>query len=186
MLLSRCPLPPFFTPEEAESVQSVATPTRNLFSDLKQWDIRNWAEEEEENESGNFSQTFPHLHTLFVVSPSPLWEVQQLQKGLLFTFGRLVQEAVRQYGPGVLGEGSQLPRPLCGQCVVTDGRKVSLMWLQLGSLCVGQGGGGNVVAVERLGPLYEDTDMVRGRKRRKVVGFNENVLRTLLATLLTH
>ena len=32
-----------------------------------------------------------------------------------------------------------------------------------------------------LGPLYEDTDMVRGRK---VVGFNENVLRTLLATLI--
>ena len=33
-----------------------------------------------------------------------------------------------------------------------------------------------------LGPLNEDTDMVRGRK---VAGFNENVLRTLLATL-TH
>ena len=105
MLLSRHPLPPLFTPEETESAQSVATHTGNLFSDLKQWDIRNWAEEEEENEPGNFSQTFPHLHTLFVVSPSPLWEVQQLQKGLLFTFGRLVQEAVRQYGPRVLGEG---------------------------------------------------------------------------------
>ena len=51
---------------------------------------------------------------------------------------------------------------------------------------MGEGEGGNLVAVEKLGPLYEDTDMVRGRKRRKVVDFNENVLRTLLATLMMH
>ena len=66
------------------------------------------------------------------------------------------------------------------------------MWVQVCSLCVGEGGGGggggggNLVAVERLGPLYEETDMVRGKKRRKVMGFNEDVLRTLLATLLMH
>ena len=47
MLLSRNPLPPLFNPEEAESAHSVATPTRDLFSDLEQWGIRNWEEEEE-------------------------------------------------------------------------------------------------------------------------------------------
>ena len=195
MLLSRNPLPPLFTPEEAESAHSVATPTRDLFSDLEQWGIRNWEEEEEEEEGvgreSSFNDTFPHLHTLFMVSTSHLWEVQQLQRGLLFVFSRLVQEAARRFGAGVLGEESRLPRPLCGQCVVTDGRRVSVMWVQVCSLCVGEGGGGgggggegNLVAVERLGPLYEETDMVRGKKRRKVMGFNEDVLRTLLATLL--
>ena len=210
MLLSRLPLPPLFSPEEAESARSVATPTRDLFSDLEQWKIRNWAKEEVEEEeeerkgeeeegyrkSGGASDTFPHLHTLFMVSRSHLWEVQQVQKGLLFSFARLVQQAVRQYGPGVMGEGSQLPHPLCGQCVLTDGRNMTLMWLQVSNLNVGEGeegegegeggSGGNLVAVERLGPLYKDTDMVRGRKKRKVVDFNENTLRTLLATLLIH
>ena len=211
MLLSCHPLPPLFSPEEAESARSVATPTRDLFSDLEQWKIRNWAkeeveEEEEEERKGEEEEgyrkscgagdTFPHLHTLFMVSRSHLWEVQQVQKSLMFSFARLVQQAVRQYGPGVMGEGSQLPRPLCGQCVVTDGRDVTLMWLQVSNLSVGEeeegegegeeGSGGNLVAVERLGALYEDTDMVRGRKKRKVVDFNENTLRTLLATLLMH
>ena len=215
MLLSRHPLPPLFSPEEAESARSVATPTRDLFSDLEQWEIRNWAEEkgeegEEEVEeerkregegegeevyrkSCGTSDTFPHLHTLFMVSRSHLWEVQQVQKGLLFSYACLVQQAVRQYGPGMMGEGAQLPHPLCGQCVVTDGQNVTLMWLQVSNLNVGEGereeekgSGGNLVAVERLGPLYEDTDMVRGRKKRKVVDFNENILRTLLATLLMH
>ena len=200
MLLSRSPLPPLFSPEEAESAVPVATPTRDLFSDLDQWRICNWATEEEEegdreeeDEEGSASSggIFPHLHTLFVVSQSHLWEVQQIQKGLLFLFSRLVQEAVQEYGSGVVDEeGPKLPRPLCGQCVVTDGRSMTLMWLQVSRLNVGEegegGGGGNLVAVERLGPLYEGTDMVRGRKKRKVVDFNENTLRTLLATLLVH
>ena len=154
---------------------------------------RKGEEEEGYRKSGGASDTFPYLHTLFMVSRSHLWEVQQVQKGLLFSFARLVQQAMRQYGSGVMGEGSQLPRPLCGQCVVTDGRNVTLMWLQVSNLNVEEGegeeeegSGGNLVAVERLGPLYEDTDMVRGRKKRKVVDFNENTLRTLLATLLMH
>ena len=200
MLLSRRPLPPLFSPEEAESARTVASPTRDLFTDLKQWEICDWAEEErdkggegkeEEDEegSGGTSKAFPHLHTLFMVSRSHLWEVQQIQKGLLFLFSRLVEEGVSRYGSGVVREGARLPHPLCGQCVVTDGRSVTLMWLQVSSLNVegeGEGGGGNLVAVERLGPLYEDTDMVRGRKKRKVVDFNENALRTLLATLFMH
>ena len=49
-----------------------------------------------------------------------------------------VQEAVRQYGPGVMGEGPQLPHPLCGQCVLTDGRNMTLMWLQVSNLNVGE------------------------------------------------
>ena len=98
-----------------------------------------------------------------------------------------VQEAVRQYGPGVMGEGPQLPHPLCGQCVVTDGRNMTPMWLQVSNLNVREeeeeGSGGNLVAVKRLGPLYEDTDMVRGRKKRKVVDFNENTQNSTSYTL---
>ena len=183
ILLSKHPLPLLFTPEEVESARPVTPPTRESFSDLKQWGICDWAEEEGEGE-GQERTAFPHLHTLWVVATSRYFEVQLLQRGLLFMFSRLVQRAVRQYGPGVVGEKS-LPAPLCGQCVVTNGQRLAVMWLQVGSVWVGEEEGErNVVAVERLGPLYEGTEMVRGRKRRNVVGFNEDALRTLLATLL--
>ena len=192
MLLSKNPLPPLFSTEEIESARPVATPTRELFSDLEQWNVHNSANREGEEEEGGSEGVFPHLHTLLVVSTERHFEVQQLQKGLLFTFSRLVEEAVRQYGPSALAE--RLPSPLCAQCVVTDGRRLALMWLQVENLRGmleegegeggGEGGRGNVVAVERLGLLYEDTDMYRGRKRRCVLGFNETALRTLIATLL--
>ena len=192
MLLSRNPLPPLFTPEEVESANPVAQPTRDLFSDLRQLEIRGWAEEESEEEdrrSGG-NAAFPHLHTLWIVDTAQQFEVQLLQRGLLFTFSRLVQQAVWLYGPGVVVEKT-LPAPLCGQCVVTDGQRMAIMWLQVGGLWVGEvegeeDGGRNVVAVVRLGPLYEGTDMVEGRKRRRVVDFSDNVLRTLLSTLLMH
>lgn len=190
MLLSRHPVPPLFSQEEVESAHSVAPPTRDLFSDLKQWGVRNWAEEVEEEEGERGMETiFPHLHTLWIVDSAGQSEVQLLQRGLLFTFSRLVQQAVWQYGASVMG--GTLPAPLSGQCIVTNGQRLALLWLQLGSL---QGSRGeeresdsrNIVAVERSGLLYSSTEMVRGRKRRRVVGLQENVLRTLLATLLMH
>ena len=193
MLLSKNPLPPIFTDKEIDSARLVATPTRELFSDLEQWNIRDWAEQNEADEkerTGRLLDTFPHLHTLLIVNTARHFEVQHIQKGLLFMFSRLVQQAVKQYGPSVLG--TILPAPLCGQCIVTDGRKVSVMWLQIENLQVSaeeeeeRGRARNVVAVERLGLLYEDTDMLRGRKKRRVVNLNVDVLRTLLATLLMH
>ena len=190
MLFSRHPLPPLFSPEEVESARLVAPPTRDLFSDLEQWGIRKWAEEGEEERRRWGSRVFPHLHTLWVVDTAHLSEVQLLQRGLLFTFSRLVQQAVWQYGASVV-RLKTLPAPLSGQCIVTNGQRLALLWLQVRSLRVegegeGEGEGGNVVAVERPGLLYEGTEMVRGRKRRCVVDFNENILRTLLATLLMH
>lgn len=191
MLLSKNPLPPIFSAEEVNSARPVATPTRELFSDLEQWKIHNWAEQEAEEKErvGRLPDTFPHLHTLLIVNTARHYEVQHLQKGLLFMFSRLVQQAVRQYGSSVVSQGTVLPTPLCGQCLVTDGRRVSVMWLQIENLQVSAEDGErgrNVVAVERLGLLYEDTDMLRGRKKRRVVNFDVNVLRTLLATLLMH
>lgn len=190
MLLSRHPVPPLFSQEEVESARSVAPPTRDLFSDLEQWGIRNWAEEADEEEGERGMETsFPHLHTLWIVDTAYQSEVQLLQRGLLFTLSRLLQQAVWQYGPGVMGD--TLPAPLSGQCIVTNGQRLALMWLQLGSLRGSRGEEGesnsqNIVAVERPGLLYSGTDMVRGRKRRRVVGLQEDVLRTLIATLLMH
>lgn len=190
MLLSRHPVPPLFSQEEVESAHSVAPPTRDLFSDLEQWGIRNWAEEADEEEGERGMETsFPHLHTLWIVDTAYQSEVQLLQRGLLFTFSRLLQQAVWQYGPGVMGD--TISTPLSGQCIVTNGQRLALLWLQLGSLRgsrgeEGEGNSQNIVAVERPGLLYSGTEMVRGRKRRRVVGLQEDVLRTLIATLLMH
>ena len=167
MLLSRHPLPPLFSPEEVESARLVAPPTRDLFSDLEQWRVRKWEEEGEGKKGG--AGVFPHLHTLWVVDSAHLSEVQLLQRGLLFMFSHLAQQAVRQYGAGVMG--ARLPAPLSGQCVVTNGQRVGLLWVQVETLCVGaeeeEGEGGNVVAVERPGLLYEGTEMVRGEEEEE-------------------
>ena len=226
MLLSRHPLPPLFSAEEAESARPVAPPTRDLFSDLEQQKIRiltggtrrervvgGTEEKEEEGVMGEWTEgtageggeevtegarevgrgkerlsgsVFRHLHTLWIVDTTQLSEVQLLQRGLLFTFTRLLQQAVWRYGRGIVGQGT-LPQPLSGQCVVTNGQRFTLLWLQVKDVRVGgEGGGegGNVVAVDRLGMLYEGTVRFKGRRRWRVVGFNDNVLRTLLATLL--
>ena len=169
MLLSRHPLPPLFSPEEVESARLVAPPTRDLFSDLEQWRVRKW--EEEGGKKG--ACVFPHLHTLWVVDSAHLSEVQLLQRGLLFTFSRLAQQAVRQYGAGVMG--ARLLAPLSGQCMVTNGQRVGLLWVQVGTLCVGaeeeeEGEGVNVVAVERPGLLYIRGDRDGAREEEEEGG----------------
>ena len=187
MLLSRHPLPPLFSTEETASAQPVAMPSRDLFSDLEQWEVSG-KDEEEWNRVG--ASRFPHLHSLWLLGSQWLPEVQLLQRGLLFTFARLVQQAVQQFGPGCLGQA--LPSPLSGQCVLTNGQRVGFIWLQLNTLALGEaapsgdGGGGNVVGVARPGLLYADTETLRGQSKRKVVGFREDILRTILATTLLH
>lgn len=184
MLLSRNPLPPLFTDEEEMSASSVAMPTRGLFSDLRQWEVR---EMEGEGERDNVKKSrFPHLHTLWLLDCHDTSEVQLLQRGLLFTFARLVRQAVSVHGPQVVG--GALPQPLSGQCVVSNGQRVSFIWLQLNTLALerGDGEGGNLVCVERPGQLYSGVEMVGGRRKRCVVDLNKDILRTLLATILMH
>ena len=125
----------------------------------------------------------PHLHTLWLLDCHGTSEVQLLQRGLLFTFARLVWQAVGVHGPRVLG--GALPQPLSGQCVVSNGQRVSFIWLQLNTLALEEEGG-NLVHVERPGLLYSSVEMVGGRRKRRVVDLSKDILRTLLATIFFH
>ena len=192
MLLSRNPFPPIFSAEEVASASTVATPTRGLFSDLNQWEVREVEEGEGDGEDVRQS-CFPHLHTLWLVDSEATAEVQLLQRGLLFTFGRLVQQAVAVHGRQVVGHA--LPQPLSGQCVVTNGKRFSFVWVQLNTLALGgetegeeegEGEGWNAACVERPGLLYSGVAMVGGRRKRRVLDLREDILRTLLGTILMH
>ena len=191
MLLSRNPLPPIFSAEEVASASAVAVPTRGLFSDLNQWEVREGEEGEGKGEGQGVRQScFPHLHTLWLVDSEATAEVQLLQRGLLLTFGRLVQQAVAAHGRQVMGHA--LPRPLSGQCVVTNGKRFSFVWVQLNTLALGgereeeEGEGWNVACVERPGLLYSGIAMVGGRRKRRLLDLREDILKTLLATILMY
>ena len=134
MLLSRNSLPPLFSPEEVESARLVALPTRDLFSDLEQWRVRKWKEEGGKKGGG----VFPHLHTLWVVDSVHLSEIQLLQRGLLFTFSRLAQQAVRQYGAGVMGAPCRTQWAVRGDQWTESGAAVGAS----GDSVCGCGGGG--------------------------------------------
>lgn len=134
---------------------------------------------------------YPHFHTLLIVDngeymPPPskgLPEIQLIQKGLLFTFARLLGQAIHQHGGDILGR--VLPEPLCAQCIMTDGNRFSFLWYQLNTLDMSdlEGGVKNLVCVERPGEMF--TTVVEGKwKKRHLGGFREDILKTYLTMLL--
>ena len=135
--------------------------------------------------------TFPYLHTMIIVDngdyiPPPrraVPEIQLVQKGLMYTFGRLLIQAVWKYGNEVLGQ--ELPEPECAQCMVTDGERFSFLWYQLNTLNLGDLNSGvkNLVYMERLGQLFSSFED-RTRRRKVVKDLDEGVLRTIISQLL--
>ena len=135
--------------------------------------------------------TFPYLHTMIIVDngdycPPPrraVPEIQLVQKGLIYTFGRLLIQAVWKYGNGVLGQA--LPEPECAQCMVTDGERFSFLWYQLNTLDLGDLNSGvkNLVYMERLGQLFSSFED-HTRRRKVVKDLDEGVLRTIISQLL--
>lgn len=135
--------------------------------------------------------SFPFLHTMIIMDsgdyiPPPkraVPEVQLLQKGLVYTFGRLLTQAVWKHGNGILGQ--VLPEPECAQCMVTDGERVSFIWYQLNTLDLGylNSGEKNLVYMERHGKLFSSIDD-HTRRRKIVKDLDEEVLRTIIGQLL--
>ena len=135
--------------------------------------------------------TFPYLHTMIILDngdyiPPPkraVPEIQLLQKGLMYTFGRLLTQAVWKYGKGILGQ--VLPEPECAQCFMTDGERFSFLWYQLNTLDLSDLNSGvkNLVYMERLGRLFSSIED-RTRKRKVVKDLDEGVLRTIISQLL--
>ena len=135
--------------------------------------------------------SYPHAHTLVILDsgdymPPPskaVPEIQLVQKGLVFTFGRLCAQAVAKYGQDIIGR--DLPSPECAQCVVTNGHKVSFIWYQLNTLDTGNLTTGikNLAFIERAGLMYTSVEP-DGIFRKTLAGLNEEVLRTLFSMFI--
>ena len=135
--------------------------------------------------------SFPYLHSMMVIDngeyiPPPsrgVPEVQLLQKGLVFTFGRLLTQAVLKHGNEILGQ--VLPEPECAQCLVTDGQRFSFLWFQLNTLDLDDLNSGvkNMVYIERPGQLFSSIED-HTHQRKIVMDLSEDVLRTIISQLL--
>ena len=135
--------------------------------------------------------SFPFLHTMVVLDngdymPPPskgVSEIQLLQKGLVYTFGRLLTQAVWKHGDGILGQ--VLPEPECAQCMVTDGERFSFLWYQLNTLDLSDLNSGvkNLVYIERPGQLFSSIE--DHTHRRKVIkDLDKGVLQIIISQLL--
>lgn len=134
---------------------------------------------------------FPYLHTMIVIDngeyiPPPskgVHEIQLLQKGLVYTFGRLLTQAVLKHGNGILG--SVLPEPESAQCMVTDGQRFSFLWFQLNTLDLQDLNSGvkNMVYIERPGRLFRSIED-HTHHRKVVKGLNVDIMRTIFSQFL--
>lgn len=137
------------------------------------------------------SSHYPHAHTLVVLdngdyieAPSKaVPEVQLIQKGLMFTFGRLCAQAVSKYGEEIIGQ--DLPQPECAQCIVTNGQNFSFLWYQLNTLKTDSLNEGvkNLVFIDRAGMLYSSVES-QGMFRKTLADINNDVLQTLTTMIM--
>ena len=184
VLTSKCKLPQFFdsTLVEESNVHTIeSTAPLSPYIDLKHYQVYR------DSATGfHPKRLFPHFHTLVVVDNEAIQEIQLLQKGIMYTFGQLMAQAVEKHGSGVIGK--DLPEPECGQCLVTNGKRFSFIWYQLNTLDMADVNSGikNLVHVERPGFLYTKLKKVFPKGVHVVEDLNEDVLRTLLSVILVH
>lgn len=189
-LNSKRPMPHFYNQETVEKTKTIPMDSLGpipIFSDLKKYLI------EETACTGLYPHKsfFPHFHTLmvadngeYVAPPSRgLPEVQLLLRGLLFTFGRLLAQAVAKHGPQVLG--SVLPEPECAQSIMTDGNRFSFLWYQLNTLDMSdlENGVKNIVCIQQPGQMFGTIEEER-KNTYRLTEVNEDVLKMYLSMLL--
>lgn len=159
-----------------ESLDAPLSPYINL----KQYSVK------DESSSGFIERrSFPYFHTLFIVDNQALPEIQLIQKGIIYAFGRLLVQAVERHGNGIIG--TEIPEPECAQCIVTNGKRFSFIWYQLNTLNIESMNDNevkNLVCIERPGMLYSKIDSVKGQRKKKVADVNQDILRTLLSMFL--
>ena len=189
-LNSKKPMPLFYDSDvvqaSKDTVPSVMEPAW-LFRDLNKYLIRETAS------TGLLAEKsfFPHFHTLLVIDngeyiPPPsrgLSEIQILQKGLLFTFCRLLAQAVAKHGNEILG--NVLPEPECAQSIMTDGNRFSFLWYQLNTLDMDdlENGVKNLVCIERPGEMFSTIEE-QTKNKHSLVDFDKDILRMYLTMLL--
>ena len=190
-LNSKKPMPVFYAQDLVDQamtfpVDTLAEPI-SPFTDLKQYLIKETAC------SGLFAEKtlYPNFHTLLIVDngdyiPPPskaMPQIQLIQKGVLFTFSRLLAQAVTKHGNGIIGQ--VLPKPECGQCIVTDGDRFSFIWYQLNTLDMDDLASGvkNLVHIHRPDNAFIKVKEEIKHKYR-LAGFREDVLKLYLSMLL--
>ena len=189
-LNSKRPMSQFYGQEIIEKTKDIPMDSLGpipVFSDLNKYPVKDTAN------TGLYPDKafFPHFHTLLVVDngeyiPPPskgVPEIQLLLRGLLFTFSRLLAQAVAKHGEGVLGQ--VLPEPECGQSIMTDGNRFSFLWFQLNTLDMSdlESGVKNIVCFQRPGEAFEAVEEER-KNRYQLTKVNEDVLRMYLSMLL--
>lgn len=186
---SKKPISAFYSPQDVQ--KSVDTPLVSLgeippFTDLIKYLVK------EKACTGLFPDVslYPHFHTLMVSDngdykppPSLAWpEIQLIQKGLLFTFSRLLAQAISKHGDVI--RGSVLPEPECAQCIITDGNRFSFIWYQLNTLDMREMDGvKNMVCIERPGETFAKVEATV-KHRHRLVDYNQDILRMYLSMLL--
>ena len=186
-LNSKQPMPVFYEQElvdQAATIPSNSLGPISLFTDLNKYLVKETVLSPEKT-------LYPHLHTLLMVDngdyiPPPSKaapEIQLIQKGILFTFSRLLTQAVSKHGNGIAGK--VLPEPECAQCVVTDGNRFSFIWYQLNTLDMDDLASGvkNLVHINRPGEAFvKVTEKIKDKYR--LFGFKEDILKMYLTMLL--
>lgn len=189
-LNSKKPMPLFYGQDLIDQTKSLPVDTLgpiSPFTDLNKYLIKETAC------TGLFPEKsfYPNFHTLLVVDngdyiPPPsqgMPRIQLIQKGLLFTFCRLLAQAVSKHGEGIMGQ--VLPQPECAQCIVTDGNTFSFIWFQLNTLDMAD----LETGVKNLAYVHRPRDMFVTVKEKirysyRLVGFKDEVLKMYLSALL--
>lgn len=190
-LNSKKPMPLFYEQDLVD--QAMAFPVDSLeapispFTDLNQYLVKETAC------TGLFAEKsfYPHFHTLLVLDngdyiPPPskaMPEIQLILKGVLYSFSRLLAQAVTKHGNGIIGQ--VLPEPECAQCIVTDGNRFSFIWYQLNTLDMAdlKSGVKNLVHINRPGETFIKVEEEIKHKYR-LAGFREDILKMYLSMLL--
>ncbi|XP_031566388.1 39S ribosomal protein L37, mitochondrial-like [Actinia tenebrosa] len=132
-----------------------------------------------ETDTGFYDGTpYPHAHTLVLVNTENKWSTRErCAQGLMFTFGRLVNQATNLHGNQM---GKILKEPLTAQCVVSDGYKLSFIIYQLNTLDFSSDEGVKNIAWVLPGmkmyekALLEEVIPESGQYETKVEGFNRD------------
>lgn len=183
------PLASFYTPEQVQETVNMQMDSLGpipLFTDLNTYMIKG------EPCTGFVTQpNFRYHHTLMISDngnykppPSKGWpEIQLIQKGLLFTYGRLLAQAVQKHGAEIIGQ--VLPEPECGQCIMTDGNRFSFLWYQLNTLDLSEVNSGvkNMVCIERPGNTFAKVEEI-AEHRHRLVEYNQDIVKMYLCMLL--
>lgn len=190
-LNSKQSMPMFYRPEDVEASRTVPVPSLQSpispFTDLNKYLVKDTAC------TGLHAEKafYPHFHTLLVVDngdyiPPPtrgIPEIQLIQKALLFTFSRLLAQAVAKHGSEVMGQ--VLPEPECGQSIMTNGSNFMFLWYQLNTLDMRELDSGvkNMVCIQRPGQAFTTIE-TKLKKKPRLDGFKEDILKMYLSMLL--